>query len=133
MSITGKCKKMQSTEDLSPKQDQFMAALLAGNSIIVAAKAVGIAERTAHNWLKLPHFQEAYKAAKQAVFDHALEGLQDDVTQAIDTLKRNMTAEDPSVQVRAAHLYLTHSLKVHKMDATEAILKELEEIKGKRT
>src|SRR5258708_4623766 len=96
--------------ELSVKQEQLITALIAGNSIVVAAKAVGIAERTAYRWFQLPHFQEVYKGAKQIAYDHALEGLRDNVTQAIDTLKRNMTADEPAVQIRAAHLYLAHSL-----------------------
>jgi len=92
----------------------------------VAAKAVGIAERTAYRWFQLPHFQEVYKGAKQIAYDHALEGLRDNVTQAIDTLKRNMTADEPAVQIRAAHLYLAHSLKVHKYDENEARMQEIE-------
>src|SRR5256885_3140608 len=54
--------------ELTPKQEQLIASLVAGNIIAVAAKAVGIGERTAYRWLKLPHFQVAYRDAKQVAF-----------------------------------------------------------------
>jgi len=113
--------------ELTPKQEQFIAALIAGNSIVVAAKAVGIGEKTAHRWLKQPLFQDAYKAAKQWVYDEALEGLRDGTTEAIDTLKSNLKALEPAVQVRAAHISLTQSIQVHKIEVLEQRIQELEE------
>lgn len=125
--MTGNGSSTEESE-LSPKQQKLIAALVTGNSITVAAAAAGIGEATAYRWLKLAHFQDAYKAAKQAVYDESLEGLRDNVTQAIDTLKNIMiSAEiDPAVRVRAANIYLTHSLKVHKVDENEITIKEIE-------
>lgn len=114
--------------ELSVKQQQLIAALIAGNHIVVAAKAVGIAEKTAHTWLKKPHVQEAYRAARQAVFDESLDELRDGVSLAIAALKRNLTAIEPAVQVRAAHIWLTQAIQVHKMEQLEARLQELEEM-----
>jgi phage terminase small subunit len=113
--------------ELSIKQEQFIAALIAGNPIVVSAKAVGINERTAHRWFKQPHFRAAYQEAKQAVFDEALEGLRDGTKEAIDTLKSNLKALEPSVQVRAAHIILTQSIQVHKIEVLEQRIAELEE------
>ncbi|HWS83613.1 MAG TPA: hypothetical protein VN207_05080 [Ktedonobacteraceae bacterium] len=112
---------------LTPKQQLLIAALIAGNSIVVAAKAVGIAERTAHTWLKLAHFQENYKAAKQAVYDEALGELRDGVKEAIDTLKSNLKALEPAIQVRAAHILLTQAIQVHSIQQLEERIQELEE------
>src|SRR6266571_5237469 len=125
--MSGKVSPTEESE-LSVKQQQLIAALIAGNPIVVAAKAVGIAEKTAHAWLKQPHFQDAYRQAKQSVYDDALESLRDSVSQAIDTLKNIMasTEIDPAVRVRAANIDLTHSLKVHKFDENELRLQEVE-------
>ena len=119
--------------ELTPKQEQFIAALVAGNSIVVAAAAVGIGEKTAHRWLKQPLFQGVYKAAKQWAFDEALSELRDNVNLAIATLKRNMTNDEevPStqvraIQVRAATVWLAQAVQVHKMEELEARLQELE-------
>jgi phage terminase small subunit len=132
--VAGKCRNLQSMKEseLSVKQEQFIAALIAGNSIVVAAKVAGISERTAHNWMKLPHIQEAYKEAKSSVFDEALEGLRDHTKGAIDTIKSIMdSAEvDPAVRLRASHIILTQGIQVHKIEQLAEEIAELKEALG---
>jgi phage terminase small subunit len=122
-----KCSSTEKSEQLSSKQEQFIAALIAGNTIAVACKTAGIAERTAYNWLKQPAFKQALQTAKQEVFNDKLESLRDGVDLAISALERNLTAPDPSVQVRAAHIWLQHAIQVGKMEELESRLQELEE------
>ena len=115
---------------LSPKQEQLIAALVAGSTIVVAARAVGIAEKTAHVWLKQPAFSRAYQDAKQAVFSDMLDELRDSVNLAISTLKNIMisTEIDPAVRVRASHIWLTQAIQIHKMEQLESRLQEIEEM-----
>ncbi len=115
--------------ELSVKQEQMIAALVAGNSIVVSAAVVGISEKTAHAWLKLPHFKQAYTEAKQFVYDEALEGLRDYTKGAIDRIKSIMdSAEiDPAVRLRAAHIVLTQGIQVHKIEQLAAEIDELKE------
>jgi phage terminase small subunit len=123
-----KCSPEENSE-LSVKQEQFIAALIAGNSIIVAATVAGVSERTAHNWLKQPAFNQAYRDAKQFVFDEALEGLRDYTKGAIDRIKSIMDGAeiDPAVRLRAAHIVLTQGIQVHKIEVLEQRIQELEE------
>src|SRR5947209_8587978 len=102
-------------EHLSPKQEQLITLLVSGVAIVTAAKNTGVAEKTAHRWLKLPHFQEAYKAAQKQLFDQALTTLMLEVDKAIDALKRNMDGElvPPAVQVRAAQIWLEQAVNMH--------------------
>jgi phage terminase small subunit len=131
--FAGNCNSEENSE-LTIKQQQFLSALIAGNAIIVAAKVAGVSERTAHNWLKLPHVLAAYQSAKSIAFDEALEGLRDCTKEAIDTLKSNLKALEPAVQVRAAHIILAQSIQVHKIELLEARIAELEEaLKAGRT
>jgi|SRR5882762_11212857 len=128
---------MQSTEEseLSAKQQQFIAALIAGNTITVAAKAVGIAERTAHNWLKQPAFKQVYEAAKQAIFDEELNELRESKKLIREMLVKHISAEVPvsnSSQLQAAKLLLDHYVVAgemaelnEKMDAIQEKLKAL--------
>jgi hypothetical protein len=127
---------VRSTEnsELTEKQEALIVALLSLPTIEAAAKATDISDRTARRWFQLPHFQEAYRAAKSIAFDHALEGLRDCTKEAIDTLKSNLKAEEASVQVRAAHILLTQGIQVHKIEALEARIAELEDaLKAGRT
>src|SRR6266567_918456 len=103
---------------LTPKQDTLIALLLAGVNIVAAAQQVGIAQATAHRWLKLAHFQAAYKTAQRALFDQALTGLMNKVDKAIVTLDRNMDADintPASTQVRAAQIVLEQAIGVYKI------------------
>lgn len=103
---------IQDANELTPKQEALIAALLTPLSIDAAAKAVGISDRTAHRWFKLSHFQVAYKAAQHRVFDEALNELRIDVSAAIRTLKRHMTDPEtrPYVQVQAASIWLDKAI-----------------------
>jgi hypothetical protein len=115
--------------ELSPKQEMLIAALLAGNTMVVSAKAAGVTDKTARLWMKQPHFQEAYRSAKQAVFDENLEALRDGVETAITTIRTIMTDSsiDPAVRLRAATAWLQQSIQVYKNDDLEARIIELEE------
>ncbi len=116
-------------EELSPKQQKLISELVSGKHINEAAKIVGINETTAHAWLKLPLFQQEYKAAKQAIFDDRLDKLRDGISIALKTLLKHMSNEEtpPQVQVRAAQIWLEQSLEIHKMQAFEQRVIELEE------
>jgi hypothetical protein len=114
-------------QQLSPKQESLIALLLAGVSIVAAAKSVGIAEKTAHKWLKLAHFQAAYKAAQKAIFNQALTGLMLKTSKAINTLDRHMDSEltPAAVQVRAAQIILEQAIDIHKTAELEEKIAEL--------
>jgi len=116
-------------KELSVKQEILIAALVAGNSIVASATATGVSERTAHTWLKQPHFKQAYEAAKQAAYDEALERLRSQVNTALDALIRNMTATKGNyVQVQAASKFMDLSFEHNKTRILEARLTELEEL-----
>jgi phage terminase small subunit len=115
-------------EQLTPKMEELIAALLSGLNITAAAKASGVAEKTARRWLKLPHFQKAYQAEQQSLFNERLAALRLGVSKCLATLARNM-GEDapPATQVRAAQIWLEAALDIHKMSELEAKIAELEQ------
>ena len=119
-------------KELSPKQYSLIAALIAGNTIAVAAKMAGVGERTAYTWLKQPLFQQEYQAAKQVAFNEILEAFRNGVSLAMETLKRNMTEAKPYVQVAAAKIWLDMTFSTHQNDSLEQkhaeILQRLKEI-----
>lgn len=116
--------------ELTPKQEQLIAALVAGNSIVVAAKTADIGEKTAHRWLKEPAFKQAYREAKREAFDERLDKLRDGVSIALKTLLSHMTNDETpaSVQVRCAQIWLEQSIQIHKMSELEAEIQELKDI-----
>ncbi len=117
-------------EELTPKQDQLIELLLAGVNISAAARQLKIGNKTAYRWLKLNHFQTAYKTAQRALFDQALTGLLGKVDKAIETLDRNMSAPEAvaSTQVRAAQIILEQAIGIYKVGELETKVAELEQL-----
>jgi len=112
---------------LSPKQSKLLSLLLDGQSIVAAAKAVGITQQTAHRWRKEPAFQAAYQAEQQKLFTERLTALRLGVCKALATLARNMGEDvSPSVQVRAAQIWLEQAIVVHKASEVDLRLEALE-------
>jgi phage terminase small subunit len=95
---------------LTRKQELFITALLAEDTIANAANKAGISEATALRWMKLPSFQEEYRQARRAVFDQAISAMQRLAITAVATLSRNLEADaPPAVQVAAAKVILEHA------------------------
>lgn len=116
-------------QKLARKQELFIAALLAAPSIAEAARAVKIGENTALRWLQVPEVQAQYRALRRQVVEQALATLQSATSEAVEALRRNLTAESGSVQVRAATAILEHAVKavelvdiVERLEALEAQL-----------
>ena len=98
----------ENVEQVTPKQQQAIAALLQHSSIKKAAAACGVAEKTLRRWLRLPDFLAAWRAARQRTFEAAVAELERHALRAVRALARNLKAEKPSDQNRAADLLLGH-------------------------
>lgn len=94
---------MQAEEkDLSPKHYTFLTYLLAPMSIIDAAKQSGISEKTARRWLHDPAFKQLLDTAKIDLFRQGIDTLRAKFLKAVQTLDRNMDADQASDQIRSA-------------------------------
>src|SRR5262249_53408255 len=67
-----------------------------------AARGTGVAEVTIYRWLKLPHFQAAYREARDRVIEHAVARLSALYGDAAEAIGRNLRCGNPGVEVRAA-------------------------------
>jgi hypothetical protein len=119
---------MQEKASLNAKQMQLIAALVGGASIVDAAKACKINECTAHRWLKQPAITTALEEGKQRAFSDALGVLRTGVKAAITTLASSMRAESEGVRLRAAQIWLTTAVELHKMSEIEQRFDELEQL-----
>jgi transposase len=94
------------------KREQAIAALLTAASIKDAAQAVGISERTLRRWLDDDAgFAADYHAARRRAIEVAIANLQQAAGEAAATLRRNLAAAAPAVQVRAAIAILQEAAK----------------------
>jgi hypothetical protein len=100
---------------LSPRQERLLLALLQGSSIVDAAKAAGVSERTAHTYLALPTVQQAWRQGRMKAYDHAIARIQALCHHAVTTLAKNLldntaaSAGNRAVQLRAAELILNYA------------------------
>jgi hypothetical protein len=88
-----------------------IAALLELPTIARAAEKVGVSEGTLHNWLKLPEFKAAWRAARQRVVEESIALLQRMSASAVATLHRNLTCGKPTAEIAAAVATLDRALR----------------------
>jgi hypothetical protein len=96
---------MASTEpEITPRQYKAIKALLTEPTILAAAKACKVSERSLHACLKLPAFKREFRAARQVDLELHLCGVAVQVGSAIETLKRNLDLENhqPRCEPRSA-------------------------------
>ena len=115
-------------EKLSRKKDQAILALLTHQTIIEAAKAVGIGEVTLWRWMKEENFKRAYHESRKRVVEQTLARLQQASTEAVTTLQEVMkdSTSPASSRVTAAKTILELTVKVAELDALEARVQALE-------
>jgi phage terminase small subunit len=124
---------MSANVSLTPKQERFIDALLEGLTIVAAAEKCGVAEKTAHRWLKQANIQQAYEIARKRLLNHSLTALQLKFDKAVKTLDRHMEATKtiPRDQIKAAEVVVDKTIQtaqlVERIAELEAQLAEQEQ------
>ncbi len=106
-------------------REKALTALLESATITDAANICGLNEKTLRRYLEDPEFQKEFRTARRMIFEQNIVRLQSLHAGAIDTLKRNLTCENPSVEVRAAQIIIEGNRKDFE---TLDILERLEKI-----
>ena len=114
-------------ENLTPKQERAVAALLSEATIVGAAEKAGVSEVTLHRWLKQPAFKAAFRAARRETVEKAGALLQQASAAASATLLRLLNANSDSVRLRAATAILDHANKAVELMDFEERLSSLEQ------
>jgi hypothetical protein len=96
---------------MKTNQENALNALLASASIADAAQKCGLSEKTLRRYLADADFQNEFRAARRVVFEQNIVRLQSLHAGAVDTLERNLSCENPSVEVRAAQIIIEGSRK----------------------
>ena len=109
------------------KREFAIAALLKNATLAEAAASVGMSERTLRRWLRDPQFAADHRAAQREALDFAIAGLKQATGEAVATLRRNLTAGVPSVEVRAATEILSQTARWEELDELAERVKALEE------
>ena len=117
------------TENLTPKQNKAVTALLVMPDVTAAATAAGVSRDTVYKWLRDPAFQAVIRSAEAAALasvSRSLVGLAD---AAVGSLARAMNDESAplSIRVRAADAVLGRLLQLRELVILEERVRELEE------
>ena len=108
-----------------PKQtnkEKALNALLNTNSIADAAKACGLSEKTLYRYLEDEDFQKEYRKARRSLVERSIGQIQTATSEAVETLRRNLHCENPSVEVRAAQIILDAASKgIETLDILERL------------
>jgi hypothetical protein len=113
-------------QKLEARQERFLTALLTAPKVGVAAQAVNISERTAYRWLATPTVRERYQALRRQLVDQALAPLQSVTSAAVLILARNLKAESPSAQIRAALGIIEHAVRAVELSDLQMRTEQLE-------
>lgn len=111
-------------------REKALTALLESATITEAAQKCGLNEKTLRRYLDDAEFQKEFRAARRVVFEQNIVRLQSLHAGAVDTLERNLTCENPSVEVRAAQIIIEGNRKDFE---TLDILERLEKIEDEHS
>lgn len=92
-------------------KEKALTALLQSASVIEAAAKSGLSPKTLYRYLEDANFKTEYKAARRKMFEQNIFKMQSLHNEAIETLKRNLYCENPSVEVRAAQIIVEANRK----------------------
>jgi DNA-binding MurR/RpiR family transcriptional regulator len=113
---------------LSRKQELAAVTLLEEPTIRAAAQTCGVGETTIYRWLQLDDFRDFYLALRRQLVEQAMGQLQKSCTAAAEALERNLTSDNPGVQVRAAVAIIELSMRGVALGELSERLGRLEDI-----
>jgi len=115
------------SKELTSKQAKYVEALLVGSTVAVAAKSAGISPRTAARWKKEQIILAEVQARRKAQFNETLDafraGLPAAMALVLETIKDKEAPR--SVRLRAAEIWISHALDIHKIAEIEEQIAEL--------
>jgi hypothetical protein len=104
------------------REDAAVAALLTEKTIAEAAKKAGIGESTLLRWMAEPAFKARYRAARRQVVEHAVSGLQQATSNAVEALTRNLSCGVAASEIAAAKAIIDFAVKgVELVDLAERV------------
>ena len=91
-------------------KEKVLTALINTSSIRDAAQKSGIGEATIYRYLADEKFLTEYNAAQSEIVGAAVAALKQAATEAVETLRRNLTCDNPQAEIRAAQIILDNVL-----------------------
>jgi hypothetical protein len=102
---------MKTSSEISAKQQKLIALLLTERTIDQACQKARVAVTTYWRWMQTSIFLNEYRRARRSILENTVARLQSLAFTAIDTLERNLSCENPSVETRTASVILEQAIK----------------------
>jgi predicted DNA-binding transcriptional regulator AlpA len=87
-------------------KEKVLVALLETRSVAEASVQSGISAETIYRYLRDKSFESELKTARRAIVEIAISALQQAAVEAVRTLTRNMSCENPALEVRSSQIIL---------------------------
>ncbi|MGI8495146.1 MAG: phBC6A51 family helix-turn-helix protein [Pyrinomonadaceae bacterium] len=123
--------------ELSAKQEKLIALLLTERTIDDACKKAGVNATTYWRWMREENFLRLYRMTRRGILENTVAKLQSVAYQAIDTLERNLTCENPGAEIRFAQIILEQSIKgletldvENRLELLETVVNDMEKRNG---
>jgi hypothetical protein len=102
--------------------EKALSALLSSASIAEAAIRSALSERTLYRYLEDENFKKEYRSARRNLVENSIGQIQTATGEAVETLRKNLTCENPAVEVRAAQIILDTAYKgIELLDVLERL------------
>lgn len=108
-------------ENLSEKEQKALLALLSGKTREKAAKQAGISESTLYRFLSNDNFKTVLREERAKLFELGLLELNSLFGKASETLNRCLESGDLTIELRAASIVVSSSMKSAEFDVLGAI------------
>lgn len=92
-------------------KEKILTALISTTSIKDAAEKAKVSQATIYRYLADDRFNMEYRKARHHVVENTVGQIQGASEQAVETLTRNLSCGNPSVEVRAAQIILENTYK----------------------
>lgn len=106
-------------------KEKALAALLITKDMAHASRHSGLSKRTLQRYLDDPEFVSEYRAARSRIIENAIITLQRGSGAAVGALARNLCCGNPSVEIRAAQIWLDMAMRggelLHVVQRLEAL------------
>ena len=103
---TNMSEDVQKSPIKTANREKALTALLESSSITEAANKCGLSDKTLRRYLEEKEFFDEYATSRRQIVESAVSALQQAAIEAVETLRRNLTCDNPQAEIRAAQLIL---------------------------
>lgn len=119
---------------MNKNHEKALAALLETSTVSEAAEKANLSPATLYRYLTDADFQKEYRKARRALVESSIGQIQSATGEAVETLRKNLTCENPQAEIRAAQIILDVAFKgIELLDVLQRleILEEANELETK--